>query len=70
MTQDQWSQSFTAGIQWSETGDIPHNGAIHCSSSSMSGTYDSDYTSTVTAEMNNGKSFTFKERGHYKGSSW
>ena len=60
----QWSQ------QSSDSSDLIEPGnAMHCTASAFCGSYDGGYTSTVQVTVN-GKVYTFKQHGTFKGISW
>lgn len=64
------SNSVTKTMKWSMTVPVDGGKAMHCLATSLTGTYKSDYTSTVRMTLSDGKTFDVKQRGTFSSVGW
>lgn len=72
--EDMQSQSTTKTdtytVQWEQTAIIKPGRAVYCRATAQTGTFHSDYISTVTITLASGQKFDIKQPGTFQSTGW
>lgn len=64
------SKTDTYTVQWEQTAVIKPGRAVYCRATAQTGTFKSDYTSTVTVTLATGQKFDIKQPGSFTSTGW